>query len=208
MNKKAKILILSIVAFASMSSAENVNPTYNSYYEAYKQASGLDDDKLAKFTSDENYKLGMKHLVDETFFDTKKINKTKMYSEELPNFQEVFVPNYNKALKYFDDSARETNNPISSYVGSYIIQSYTNMQNLEYLKMFVDFSKIMYTQEIKICQAYLNYGSVFENGYLTKKDESAALSIYEEGLQDAKCQKGWISSVLNSKILSLKMSKK
>lgn len=198
MKKILGMILLGMFAYAN-----------NDYYEAYKEASQLSDDALSKFVKDENYKTGIKYITDNKFFESKKVNKADVETEKgIVKFEEIFIPDYNKALNFFNQSAEKSNNPISSYIGSYIIQNYTNLQNPEYLKMFVEFSKIMYNQEVKICQAYLNFGSIFENGYFEKKDENKAIEIYELGLKDDKCKKGWISSVLNSKILSLKMSKK
>ena len=86
---------------------------------------------------------------------------------------------------------------------NYIIQNFTSLQDEENLKLFKLFSDALYKQKIKICNAYLNQGEIYENGYFVNKDDKKALSIYKEGLQDKNCKSSWMNSVLTSKIIKL-----
>lgn len=66
------------------------------------------------------------------------------------------------------------------------------------------FSEALYSQEKRICQAYLNMGEIYTQGYLRKKDLLQAKKIYLEALSDEKCKSGWQGSVINSKLMKLK----
>ena len=115
--------------------------------------------------------------------------------------------NYVDAIKYFKISVETTGNPISAYAGSYIIQNFTSLQDQENLKLFKLFADALYKEKVKICNAYLQQGEIYENGYFTIKDEKKALSIYKEGLLNKNCNSSWMNSVLNSKIIKLERKK-
>ncbi|MCT7563170.1 hypothetical protein N5U23_03985 [Aliarcobacter butzleri] len=180
----------------------------NTYIDAYSNLSGLKIKDLEKFTSDENFKIASAFVFDSTKQENKMISKGGNPHDVSAKveFEEIKMPNYKDALVYFRKSAEQNNNPISAYAGSYILQNFTNIQedvNLKALKLFSD---VLYNQEIKICQAYLQQGDIFENGYFVKKDEKRAIEIYKEGLKNNNCNTSWMQAVLNSKLIRLEQN--
>lgn len=179
----------------------------NTYLQAYSNFSGLSIKELEKFSNEENFKIASAFIFDSSKQENKTINKGDVHDTSgKVEFEEVKVPNYKDALVYFKKSAELTNNPISAYAGSYILQNFTNIQedaNLRGLKLFSD---VLYNQEVKICQAYLLQGDIFENGYFVKKDLKRAIEIYKEGLNNKNCKSSWMQAVLNSKLIKLEQN--
>lgn len=180
----------------------------NTYIDAYSNLSGLKIKNLEKFTSDENFKIASAFVFDSTKQENKMISKGGNPHDVSAKveFEEIKMPNYKDALVYFRKSAEQNNNPISAYAGSYILQNFTNIQEDANLKALKLFSDVLYNQEIKICQAYLQQGDIFENGYFVKKDEKRAIEIYKEGLKNNNCNTSWMQAVLNSKLIRLEQN--
>ncbi|MFX4240185.1 hypothetical protein ACOL3H_06765 [Aliarcobacter butzleri] len=180
----------------------------NTYIDAYSNLSGLKVKDLEKFTSDENFKIASAFVFDSTKQENKMISKGGNPHDVSAKveFEEIKMPNYKDALVYFRKSAEQNNNPISAYAGSYILQNFTNIQEDANLKALKLFSDVLYNQEIKICQAYLQQGDIFENGYFVKKDEKRAIEIYKEGLKNNNCNTSWMQAVLNSKLIRLEQN--
>ncbi|MFX4155206.1 hypothetical protein ACOL23_09680 [Aliarcobacter butzleri] len=180
----------------------------NTYIDAYSNLSGLKIKDLEKFTSDENFKIASAFVFDLTKQENKMISKGGNPHDVSAKveFEEIKMPNYKDALVYFRKSAEQNNNPISAYAGSYILQNFTNIQEDANLKALKLFSDVLYNQEIKICQAYLQQGDIFENGYFVKKDEKRAIEIYKEGLKNNNCNTSWMQAVLNSKLIRLEQN--
>ena len=180
----------------------------NTYIDAYSNLSGLKVKDLEKFTSDENFKIASAFVFDSTKQENKMISKGGNPHDVSAKveFEEIKMPNYKDALVYFRKSAEQNNNPISAYAGSYILQNFTNIQEDANLKALKLFSDVLYNQEIKICQAYLQQGDIFENGYFVKKDEKKAIEIYKEGLKNNNCNTSWMQAVLNSKLIRLEQN--
>ncbi|MCT7578645.1 hypothetical protein ACOTWR_06210 [Aliarcobacter butzleri] len=180
----------------------------NTYIDAYSNLSGLKIKDLEKFTSDENFKIASAFVFDSTKQENKMISKGGNPHDVSAKveFEEIKMPNYKDALVYFRKSAEQNNNPISAYAGSYILQNFTNIQEDANLKALKLFSDVLYNQEIKICQAYLQQGDIFENGYFVKKDEKRAIEIYKEGLKNNNCNTSWMQAVLNSKLIRLEQN--
>lgn len=206
--KEIKTKFISIFAtsiLVSTAFSNETKSTYNNtYVEAYLQLSGLDKTALENFINEDNFKIGSDFVFNPAKQELRKINQSDVHNTTGKlNYKEVSVPNYVDAIKYFKISVENSMNPISAYAGNYIIQNFTSLQDEENLKLFKLFSDALYKQKIKICNAYLNQGEIYENGYFVNKDEKKALSIYKEGLQDKNCKSSWMNSVLTSKIIKL-----
>jgi hypothetical protein len=206
--KEIKTKFISIFAtsiLVSTAFSNETKSTYNNtYVEAYLQLSGLDETALENFINEDNFKIGSDFVFNPAKQELRKINQSDVHDTTGKlNYKEVSVPNYVDAIKYFKISVENSMNPISAYAGNYIIQNFTSLQDEENLKLFKLFSDALYKQKIKICNAYLNQGEIYENGYFVNKDEKKALSIYKEGLQDKNCKSSWMNSVLTSKIIKL-----
>ena len=206
--KVIKTKFISIFAtsiLVSTAFSNETKSTYNNtYVEAYLQLSGLDKTALENFINEDNFKIGSDFVFNPAKQELRKINQSDVHDTTGKlNYKEVSVPNYVDAIKYFKISVENSMNPISAYAGNYIIQNFTSLQDEENLKLFKLFSDALYKQKIKICNAYLNQGEIYENGYFVNKDEKKALSIYKEGLQDKNCKSSWMNSVLTSKIIKL-----
>ncbi len=206
--KEIKTKFISIFAtsiLVSTAFSNETKSTYNNtYVEAYLQLSGLDKTALENFINEDNFKIGSDFVFNPAKQELRKINQSDVHDTTGKlNYKEVSVPNYVDAIKYFKISVENSMNPISAYAGNYIIQNFTSLQDEENLKLFKLFSDALYKQKIKICNAYLNQGEIYENGYFVNKDEKKALSIYKEGLQDKNCKSSWMNSVLTSKIIKL-----
>lgn len=206
--KEIKTKFISIFAtsiLVSTAFSNETKSTYNNtYIEAYLQLSGLDKTALENFINEDNFKIGSDFVFNPAKQELRKINQSDVHDTTGKlNYKEVSVPNYVDAIKYFKISVENSMNPISAYAGNYIIQNFTSLQDEENLKLFKLFSDALYKQKIKICNAYLNQGEIYENGYFVNKDEKKALSIYKEGLQDKNCKSSWMNSVLTSKIIKL-----
>ena len=206
--KVIKIKFISIFAtsiLVSTAFSNETKSTYNNtYVEAYLQLSGLDKTALENFINEDNFKIGSDFVFNPAKQELRKINQSDVHDTTGKlNFKEVSVPNYVDAIKYFKISVETTGNPISAYAGSYIIQNFTSLQDQENLKLFKLFADALYKEKVKICNAYLQQGEIYENGYFTTKDEKKALSIYKEGLLNKNCNSSWMNSVLNSKIIKL-----
>ncbi len=180
----------------------------SNFEDAYIQFSGLKKEELTKHLTDSDYSKGLSFLNNKALMQKRKINTADPETQKGQNIiSEIDVPDYNGALESFFNSVQKNRNPVSAYAGNYIIQSYTDKMQIDNLKKFVLFNEVMYEQKNKICQSYLNMGETYENGYLRKKDLQKALSIYKEAEKDEKCKKGWIASILASKIFRIeKMS--
>ena len=210
--KVIKIKFISIFAtsiLVSTAFSNETKSTYNNtYVEAYLQLSGLDKTALENFINEDNFKIGSDFVFNPAKQELRKINQSDVHDTTGKlNFKEVSVPNYVDAIKYFKISVETTGNPISAYAGSYIIQNFTSLQDQENLKLFKLFADALYKEKVKICNAYLQQGEIYENGYFTIKDEKKALSIYKEGLLNKNCNSSWMNSVLNSKIIKLERKK-
>ena len=210
--KVIKIKFISIFAtsiLVSTAFSNETKSTYNNtYVEAYLQLSGLDKTALENFINEDNFKIGSDFVFNPAKQELRKINQSDVHDTTGKlNYKEVSVPNYVDAIKYFKISVETTGNPISAYAGSYIIQNFTSLQDQENLKLFKLFADALYKEKVKICNAYLQQGEIYENGYFTIKDEKKALSIYKEGLLNKNCNSSWMNSVLNSKIIKLERKK-
>lgn len=203
--KRKIINIFTASILVSTAFSDEIKSTYeNTYKEAYIKLSGLDKTTLENFINEDNFKIASDFVFDPTKQEVRKINQSDVHDTTGKlNYKEVRVPNYVDAIKYFKLSVENSMNPISAYAGSYIIQNFTSLQDEENLKLFKLFSDVLYKQKIKICNAYLNQGEIYENGYFVNKDEKKALRIYKEGLQDKNCESSWMKSVLTSKIIKL-----
>lgn len=191
--KKLFLLIIAIVIVHAESN----------YEKGYLEFSGFKFEEIEKYTKEKNYVEGMKYLNDKTLQQKIKINRADPETQKgEQHIEEVGVPDYEKALESFYESAKN-NNPVGAYAGNYIVQNYTNKLAIENLKKFVLFNEVMYSQPKKTCQVYLNMGEIYENGYLRKKDLQKALEIYKLGSNDEKCKKGWASNIIGSKIFKL-----
>ncbi len=125
----------------------------------------------------------------------------KMYSVSKDNNTVHFdSPQWDNALKKFIESSFNNKNPISSYLGMYIIKTYSSQEF--YLKEFNQMATILYEKEKHICSSYINYAELFYSGIAQKKDLKKALSIYQDGL-NSECAKGWYVQVLGSKIIAI-----
>lgn len=176
----------------------------SNYEKGYLELSKSSVEEIKKFQEDEFYKKANGYIEDDSLKQIKKVNGSDPHSVSTEVLKkEILVPDYNKSLEYYYESALKYRNPLSAYAGNYIIKSFTNKQGFEQLKKFVLFSEVLYAQNKKICQAYLDMGEVYENGYLRKKDTKKAWEIYSEGLKDPNCSKGWSGSLLSSKKLKL-----
>lgn len=173
------------------------------YEKMYKELSKLDDNALKIYLNDEYYKKGSNFLENDSLKISKKVSGDVHDSAQKSTKSEILVPDYNSALENFYQSALKNKNPLSAYIGNYIIKTYTDKQGVDQLKKFVLFSETLYGQNSKICQAYLDMGEVYENGYLSKKEIKKAWEIYSLGAKDPKCTKGWVASVLASKKFKL-----
>lgn len=174
------------------------------YEKAYVELSKINENELIKFQNDEIYKKANEYIQNDSFKQVKKVNSSDPHITNSQSLKkEVLVPDYNKALEYYYESALKNKNPLSAYAGNYIIKTFTNKQGFEQLKKFTLFAEVLYSQNKRICQSYLDMGEVFENGYLRKKDNKKAWEIYNEGLKDVNCTKGWASSLLTSKKIKL-----
>lgn len=210
--KVIKIKFISIFAtsiLVSTAFSNETKSTYNNtYVEAYLQLSGLDKTALENFINEDNFKIGSDFVFNPAKQELRKINQSDVHDTSGKiNYKEVSVPNYTEAVKYYKLSVETTGNPISAYAGSYIIQNFTSLQDQENLKLFKLFADALYKEKVKICNAYLQQGEIYENGYFTIKDEKKALSIYKEGLLNKNCNSSWMNSVLNSKIIKLERKK-
>ena len=210
--KVIKIKFISIFAtsiLVSTAFSNETKSTYNNtYVEAYLQLSGLDKTALENFINEDNFKIGSDFVFNPAKQELRKINQSDVHDTTGKlNYKEVSVPNYVDAIKYFKISVENSMNPISAYAGSYIIQNFTSLQDQENLKLFKLFADALYKEKVKICNAYLQQGEIYENGYFTIKDEKKALSIYKEGLLNKNCNSSWMNSVLNSKIIKLERKK-
>lgn len=210
--KEIKTKFISIFAtsiLVSTAFSNETKSTYNNtYVEAYLQLSGLDKTALENFINEDNFKIGSDFVFNPAKQELRKINQSDVHDTTGKlNYKEVSVPNYVDAIKYFKISVETTGNPISAYAGSYIIQNFTSLQDQENLKLFKLFADALYKEKVKICNAYLQQGEIYENGYFTIKDEKKALSIYKEGLLNKNCNSSWMNSVLNSKIIKLERKK-
>lgn len=207
-NKKFCLLLAATVLSTSLSASETKNENENTYIDAYLQLSGLEKKDLASFIDEDNFKIASDYVFNPQKQEKKKINQSDVHDTSgKMNYKEVSVPNYTEAVKYYKLSVETTGNPISAYAGNYIIQNFTSLQDQENLKLFKLFADALYKEKVKICNAYLQQGEIYENGYFTIKDEKKALSIYKEGLLNKNCNSSWMNSVLNSKIIKLERKK-
>lgn len=172
------------------------------YEKAYFGLSQLEEKNFKIFMEDPDYKQGNEYLNNDALKQPIKVNAADPHAST-QDIKTLLFPNYVAALENFQKSAQKTNNPLAAYAGNYIIKTYTNKQGVDQLKQFVLFSETLYSQKVKICQAYLDMGEVYENGYLRKAEIKKAWEIYSEGLKDPKCNKGWAASVLASKKMKL-----
>jgi len=177
----------------------------NAYEKAYIDFSGLSKKEVHKIVKyDKDYIKASKYVFDKEYKKDVTINIADPELQKGQVIKKVVkTADYNNALKYYEKSVRQKNNPVAAYSGIYIVNNYTNKMDIKNLKKFVLFANALYNQEVKICQSYLYYGESLERGYLQKKDFKKALAVYDEGIKDSKCQSGWISTVLFSKKLSL-----
>lgn len=197
MKKIVKLIILSLLSMNIVIADEN-------YEKAYKEFSGLTEEQIKSYR-DKYYLEGKEFLYNEKFMISKKINVSDPETQKgTLDIKEVSIPDYKSALISFKKSVEQTKNPLAAYSGNYIIQNFTNKQDVENLKLYVLFSEALYSQEKRICQAYLNMGEIYAQGYLRKKDLLQAKKIYQEALADEKCKSGWQGSVINSKLMKLK----
>lgn len=196
-----KLLFLS--SFLSTANANDIKQE-NTYIDAYAQFSGQEVKSLEKFTNEENFKIASSFIFNPDKQESRRVNSTDVHDTSgKVDFKDIKIPNYTEALKFYIKSAEENSNPISAYAGSYILKNFTSMQDEKNIKNYKMFTEVLFKQENKICQAYLQQGEVYENGYLQNKDEKKALVIYKEGLANKNCNSPWMISVLNSKIIKL-----
>lgn len=128
-----------------------------------------------------------------------KDTATDPHSEK-KEIKEVAIPQFDKALDSFTQSVKTYQNPLSAFVGIYIINTKFGRNN--FLDQYNLFSKVLYEKEKNICDSYLNYGAIFEKGYLVEKDFKKAFEIYSEGVSGP-CSEGWQKSVVESKLFLL-----
>lgn len=190
----------------SMLCTASLHAEYKYTDNFYKQGGGHSKklDKLLK--SDAHYIKANGYLENPTSMKIKTINAVDPENKKAKsNYKEIKVPRYDKALKEFVQSVKQYNNPVSAYTGLMIIN--LTLPSNTMLKERKLFSKTLYEKEKNICEGYLQYGRVFEEGILTKVDKEKAISIYEEGMKKA-CKDGWQQSVLSGKIWTLKRGRK
>jgi len=144
---------------------------------------------------DEKYQLAIKQLTQEEFMAKREV----MYNPSNGHIKgRISIPNYTKAYKNLEDSYKKTKNPLSSYVLACLIRIPFGKNNK--LEDFSKYSKINY--ENGLCSGYIEYGETLQNGYFVKKDKQRAIKVYQEGLE--KCKTSWYSSVLSSKLTTIR----
>lgn len=151
---------------------------------------------------DEHYKQAILHLTDKKYMGQRKVLQGDPEDKNVKPVEiEVTVPEFNKALNEFTQSVEVYKNQVSAFYGLYLIKSFFGKNTK--LEEFRDFSEVLYKKEKNICEAYIDYGETLEKGYYSKVDTTAALKVYKEAFEIAKCKQGWYASVISAKIFNL-----
>lgn len=191
---KKKLIIGIILSLFSITLNSAETDISNSYFNA----GGILNDRLRSLIqTDVYYKEGLSFINNGNTVNTvKKDVETNMDI----NFSYT-VPKWGDAYNSFKKSVTVNNNPISAFLGLHIINSYLGKK--DYINDYKNFSQLLYENEKGICDAYINYGSIYEEGLMEKKDLVKAKAIYEEGLNKA-CTSGWKRQIVESKLWALK----
>lgn len=191
---KKKLIIAIILSLFSITLNSAETDISNSYFNA----GGILNDRLRSLIqTDVYYKEGLSFINNGNTVNTvKKDVETNMDI----NFSYT-VPKWGDAYNSFKKSVTVNNNPISAFLGLHIINSYLGKK--DYINDYKNFSQLLYENEKGICDAYINYGSIYEEGLMEKKDLVKAKAIYEEGLNKA-CTSGWKRQIVESKLWALK----
>lgn len=138
----------------------------------------------ALIRSDDNYKEASELLYDKSkHLDTKSfVDPEYKYGKEQPG---IGIPNYPEIVIVLEKSVKATSNPISAFIGIYIIQTYLGGDNPQNKKLLNFFSDTLY--EYKTCEGYLTKGELTYRGTEGKRgDRAMALEIYEEGYKQCR----------------------
>lgn len=194
---KGKVFGLSIILLLSVClNAKNVG-----IEDGYFGAGGEKTKELKELLEkDEFFKLGNNALINGKKVDIEK----KDVETKMPTKYKFNLPDWNTAYLNFKKSADKYKNPVSAYACVYAINTIYGKKDL--LVDYKKYSEILYESSKDMCDSYLNYAAIFQDGILGKKDNKKAEEILKEGLKSA-CSKGWKRQVVESKIWSLKREK-
>lgn len=175
-----------------------VNASENDISNSYFTAGGVMNDKLKILMQNDNYyKEGMAFINNGNKVDTVK----KDVETKLDIKVSYTVPRWGDAYNSFKKSVAVNKNPISAFLALHIINSYLGKK--DYINDYKNFSQFLYENDKGICDAYINYGSIFDEGLMEKRDVVKAREIYEQGLKRA-CTSGWKKQIIESKLWALK----
>lgn len=175
-----------------------INAAETNIADSYFKSGGVMNEKLKNLLqADTHYKDGVLFINNGNTVNTVK----KDVETKLDINVSYTVPKWGEAYNSFKKSVEVNKNPISAFLALHIINSYFGKK--DYINDYKNFSQLLYENEKGICDAYINYGSIFEEGLMEKKDLAKAKSIYEQGLKEA-CTSGWKKQIIESKLWALK----
>lgn len=191
-----KFFLYVIIAF--FVNTLSINATETDISNSYFVAGGVMNDKIKILMQNDNYyKEGIAFINNGNKVDTVK----KDVETKLDIKVSYTIPKWGDAYNSFKKSVAVNKNPISAFLALHIINSYLGKK--DYINDYKNFSQFLYENDKGICDAYINYGSIFDEGLMEKRDIVKAREIYEQGLKRA-CTNGWKKQIIESKLWALK----